>query len=217
MQYKTSAIVKPRVNSLGLPNNKCRYTLGMNDPEHILSNIWQTLARGVHDAKHEWHWPVLGTVDASNHQAVPQLRTVVLRQLNKDAHWLEVHSDSRAAKINQLKANPQAQLLFYDSRHRVQLRATAHVTIHHQDEDANQAWEKLGNLGQAQYQMTAVPGTPLTQAQPEDLIAQPDQSFFAVLRLQLLQMDWLHLKRGGHERAQFTLVNDQWTETILVP
>jgi pyridoxamine 5'-phosphate oxidase len=189
----------------------------MNDPEHILSSIWQTLARGVHDAKHDWHWPILGTIDASHTPAVPQLRTVVLRQFNKDANWLELHTDSRAAKIDQLKANPNAQVMFYDSRHRVQLRATVRVTVHHQDEDAKQAWEKLGNLGQAQYQMSAAPGTPLAQAQPDDLIAQPDQAFFSVLRLQLIQMDWLHLKRGGHERAQFTLANGQWSETILVP
>ncbi len=189
----------------------------MNDPEHIITSIWQTLGRAVHDAKHDWHWPVLATVDASNKNPSAQLRTVVLRQYDKDAAWLEIHTDNRAAKINQLKHNPQAGLLFYDNRSRTQLRIATTATVHDGDDIANDAWAKLGSHGQAQYQMNAVPGTQLEKATETDLMPEADNRFFAVLRLQMISMDWLRLRRGGHERVQFTLDQTTWVETVLVP
>jgi pyridoxamine 5'-phosphate oxidase len=189
----------------------------MNDPEHVITSIWQTLGRAVHDAKHDWHWPVIATVDSSSKIPAAQLRTVVLRQYDKDAAWLEIHTDNRAAKINQLQHNPQAALLFYDNRSRTQLRIATQVSIHDGDDIANEAWAKLGPQGQAQYQMNAVPGAVMDNAQEADLIPQADNRFFAVLRLQMISMDWLRLRRGGHERVQFTLAQNAWVQTILVP
>ncbi len=185
----------------------------MNDTDTIFNSIWQTLGRAVHDAKHDWHWPVLGTVDS---HLQPQLRTVVLRQYHREDNWLEIHTDSRADKIHQLSQSPKAALLFYDSRYRTQVRVDGIATIHHQDSIATDAWAKLGNHGQAQYQLSAAPATPLAQAAPTDLIAQETNQFFSVIRISVEQMDWLRLSRGGHERVQFKHADKTWTNTVLV-
>jgi pyridoxamine 5'-phosphate oxidase len=186
----------------------------MNDTEQVLTSIWQTLSRGVHDAKHDWHWPTLATVDTKD---AAQLRTVVLRQVNKDPAWIEIHSDSRACKIAQLRQQPRAQVLFYDGRSRTQLRASTEVSLHDADDIADQAWARIGTHGQAQYQKRAAPGAAIDTVSQEDLLAQPDQRFFTVLRLQLVKLDWLRLYRDGHQRVQFTLQNNLWSEINLVP
>ena len=46
----------------------------------------------------------------------PESRTVILRNFNKDMFELNIHSDLRSGKINQIEINSNVSCLFYDDK-----------------------------------------------------------------------------------------------------
>lgn len=145
----------------------------------VLARAWSLLERGCADAAHGYHWPVLATVALDGSA---DARTVVLRAVDADARELAVHSDTRAGKLAQLRAHPQACLVFHDAAERTQLRASGPIRIHENDEAAAQAWAGLRPQSRSLYEGYAR---------------------FALLRLRMTALDWLLLDPAGHRRARF--------------
>ena len=46
----------------------------------------------------------------------PESRTVILRNFNKDKFEINIHSDLRSGKINQIENNNNVSCLFYDDK-----------------------------------------------------------------------------------------------------
>ena len=179
----------------------------------ILTGIWATLSRGVADTKHDWHWPVLATVKSSASGPSSSTRVVVLRAFNAANRLIEIHSDSRAAKIAELQTG-KASVLFYDHRARTQLRVEAHATVSINNSISQAAWAKLPEHGRTQYLGNEAPGSPLTNQ-----LTYGTTSYFAVIQLKIESLDWLVLARDGHKRMEF-FWDDQtnaFTATTLVP
>jgi len=114
----------------------------------VLAQSWTLLAQGCADPAHGCHWPVLATVALDGSA---DARTVVLRAVDPAARALAVHSDARAGKLAQLRANPHACLVFHDPAARIQLRASGPIAIHAGDAAAAQAWAALRPQSQALY------------------------------------------------------------------
>ena len=172
----------------------------MNLPSNhspILSNIWGTLGRGVVDAKHDWHWPVLGTVKNTVAGPISCSRVVVLRAFSTAKRLIEIHSDSRAEKIIELESR-QASLLFYDRRSRMQLRIQASAEVAINNAISQAAWAKLPEFGRTQYLGCDAPGSPLPQHRSDGITPH-----FAVIQLTIETIDWLLLAREGHQRIRF--------------
>jgi pyridoxamine 5'-phosphate oxidase len=148
----------------------------------VLAQSWALLAQGCADPTHGCHWPVLATVALDGSA---DARTVVLRAVDAATRVLAVHSDARAGKLAQLRANPQACLVFHDAAARTQLRVSGWVSIHAGDEAAAQAWAALRPQSQALYEGFAR---------------------FTLLSLRVQALDWLLLDPAGHRRARF-----RWT------
>lgn len=144
-----------------------------------LAQAWALLERGCADPAHGCHWPVLATVALDGSA---DARTVVLRAVDAGARALAVHSDARAGKLAQLRAEPRACLVFHDAVARTQLRASGPIRIHQGDDDADRAWSALRPQSRALY----------------DGFAR-----FALLRLRVTDLDWLLLDPSGHRRARF--------------
>ena len=145
----------------------------------VLEQAWALLETGCADPAHGCHWPVLATVALDGSA---DARTVVLRAVDTGARELAVHSDARAGKLAQLRANPRACLVFHDGPGRTQLRASGPIGIHAGDETAMQAWAALRPQSRSLY----------------DGFAR-----FALLRLRITTLDWLLLDPAGHRRARF--------------
>jgi hypothetical protein len=145
----------------------------------VLAQAWSLLETGCADPAHGCHWPVLATVALDGSA---DARTVVLRAVDRGARELSVHSDARAGKLAQLRANAQACLVFHEPSARTQLRASGPMRIHEGDEAAAQAWAALRPQSRSLY----------------DGFAR-----FALLRLQVVALDWLLLDPAGHRRARF--------------
>ena len=96
------------------------------DLSQLYGEVWTRLTRGVHDRHAPARHPTLATVTP---EGKPQARTVVLRDADKSAGTLDIHTDLRSAKVGHLRVTPFAALHVWDTSAHLQLRLEAHVTI----------------------------------------------------------------------------------------
>jgi pyridoxamine 5'-phosphate oxidase len=169
-----------------------KYNAAMNEHQSgILTAQWASLVRGAVDSKHDWHWPVMGTIGRldSDETPWPQLRTVVLRKTVPQERRLEVHSDSRAGKLLDIAQQPKVMMHFYEQRSRTQLRLACHAVVHQDNAISQDAWNKLPPSSQTQY----LDGPAVAMS----------QQHFAVIHLEVRELEWLWLAREGHQRTKF--------------
>jgi pyridoxamine 5'-phosphate oxidase len=165
--------------------------------------------RGVADRRSSARHPTLTTVSRDGR---PKARTVVLRATDVAAHTLDIHTDLRSAKIDDLIATPFAALHIWDASAHLQVRLEANVTILTGSE-VGDIWSRLPEHNQATYGITPAPGQHI-----EDALGYkktPAAQYFAVLRLAVETIEVLHLG-PDHRRARFTH-SDEWVGTWLVP
>ncbi|TVS01867.1 MAG: pyridoxamine 5'-phosphate oxidase [Rhodobacteraceae bacterium] len=162
----------------------------------LLDEVWSRLARGVHDRRAAARHPTLATVSQSG---APQARTVVLRDADRSGACLRIYTDLYSAKVAELRARPQAALHVWDRGAHLQMRFSASVTILTGAEVAN-LWAQLPQGARLSYGGAPRTGQPLSDALAYQ--KSPDQAAFAVLHLDLQEMDILHL-RSQHRRARF--------------
>lgn len=157
---------------------------------------------------------MLASLDARDPAGpLPHARVVVLRAVDAARRTLEVHSDVRAAKVAQLRALPQACLVFLDRRREIQLRVLGPVAVYAGCERARRAWAALPASSRRGYLAPRVPGEalgtpdPNLPAAPRDRLpdereSEPGFANFAVLALRARRLEWLRLDRHGHERMR---------------
>ena len=69
-------------------------------------------------------------------------RIIVLRKADKQNNIVQFHSDIRSDKIEILKKNSNAALLFYDKEEKIQVRLKIECLINHKNEITRASWEK---------------------------------------------------------------------------
>ncbi len=165
--------------------------------------IWQELQRAPHDKHHEWRTPVLATVDP---QGLPDARTVVLRQTDPDAQTLVCFTDARSPKCAELREQPGAMLVFWSQRLGWQLRVQARAVVQTAGPEVDAAWARVGASPAAgDYLAARAPGSALMPHGPA-----ASHHHLALLRLQVLAIDWLELHRDGHRRARLVDKGLDW-------
>lgn len=189
----------------------------------VLDEVRARLAQAARDRRSPMHVPVVGTADGD-------LRVMVLRGCAADLSALRLHTDARSPKVAAIAANPAINLLTYDPDARVQirLRGTARVEIHGPVADA--AWAEASAFARRCYMIEAGPGTRLDapgSGLPAAVAGKlpsadqllPARNNFAVILVEPVQLDWLHLAHAGHRRAQFTraAVGQEWQGAWVVP
>lgn len=182
------------------------------------------LAKGALQKKHPLHLATIGTIA----NQIPQLRTVVLRKTNIPKRQLFFYTDIRSAKIQAFKENAVISWLFYHPTKNIQIRAIGHPTIHHQNEFTLAQWQTLPMYGRKTYGTFQAPSTPLQHASddlpsswksPTITLAETEYAYanFAIISCEIKQVEWLHLQRSGHQRAQFDFVDGNWDGFWIVP
>lgn len=180
-----------------------------NDLAAFLDLSWQRLTRGVADRRAASRHPVFATVSPDG---APEARTVVLRGASRSAGTVEVHTDGGSAKVRSLRANPQAQLMIWDEKAKLQIRLSTQVTILQGAEVADR-WQSVPEGSRIAYGASPTPGTPIPEAHAYTKLSSGD--WFTVLICRIESIELMQLVEP-HRRAVF-LADSGWQGTWCVP
>jgi len=183
-----------------------------NDLDLTLQEIENLLSRGVKDRKSCFHYTMLSTIN----NKTPECRTVILRNFNKDIFELNIHSDSRSEKINQIEINNNVSCLFYDDKKKIQIRINGLAKI---ERSYQPSWQKLSNWSRRCYLSENKPGTEVTKPSsgfpdrfvnesPNDRDSAVGLKNFAVIKVMISSIEWLYLASQGHRRAIFKIFRE---------
>ena len=192
------------------------------DFKEIKKKIWSMLDDAVTNRSSQFRIPVFVCGDQSNFDG----RIVVLRKSDHSNNLVQFHSDIRSDKINKLKNNKNASMLFYDKEEKIQVRLKVECTINHDNEITKESWSKTGHISRKCYLVDNGPGTkspsPTSGLKPEldnfeFTMEQSEEGYknFTVIQCKIKTIEWLYLAAKGHRRARFELDNNK--EYWLVP
>lgn len=166
------------------------------------------------------HVPAVVTSDVD-------VRGMVLRAFDEQAWTLRFHTDARAPKVAAIAADPRMAVLFYDKEAKIQIRVrgTGRVLLDGPLTDA--AWAESTNFARRCY-LGDAPGA-ASEAATSGLPAQfegiepdaaqllPARENFAVVAIELVQLDWFYLAQSGHSRAVFSKAGEDWEARWVAP
>ena len=98
----------------------------------------------------------------------------------------------------------------------MQLRVRGKVTQHHKDDASDTMWGCTSAGAKKTYGVAPAPSSPISTPMGYDL-NEDGYEYFGVVRCYFDWMDWLHLARGGHQRAIFQRTNGEWSGTYVAP
>ena len=192
------------------------------DFKEIKKKIWLMLDDAVTNRSSQFRIPVFVCGDQKDFDG----RIVVLRKSDQSNNLLQFHSDIRSDKINKLKNNKNASMLFYDKEEKIQVRLKVECTVNHNNEITKESWSKTGHISRKCYLVDNGPGTesstPTSGLKPEldnfeFTMEQSEKGYknFTVIQCKIKSMEWLYLAAKGHRRARFEIDNNK--ESWLVP
>ena len=192
------------------------------DFTEIKKKIWSMLDDAVTNRSSQFRIPTF----ICGHNNDIDGRIVVLRKSDQQNNLVQFHSDIRSDKIEILKKNPNAAMLFYDKDEKIQVRVKVKCVINHKNEITKTSWDKTQHISRKCYLVDNGPGTvsdfPTSGLKPEldsfDYTKEQSESGyknFTVIQCNIKSIEWLYLAAKGHRRARFDLENskDSW----LVP
>jgi 3-hydroxyisobutyrate dehydrogenase len=190
--------------------------------EQIKNKYWSMLEDAVSNRASSFRIPVF----ICSHQDEVDGRIVVLRKSDRENNLLQFHTDFRSPKIEILKNNNKASLLFYDKEEKIQLRVKVNCEINNQNSITKESWKKTQHISRRCYLTDSPPGTSSENptsgmiSKLEDFDYTMDQSEegfknFTVIKCTIKTIEWLYLAAKGHRRAMFDIENKK--ESWLVP
>ena len=192
------------------------------DFNEIKKKIWLMLDDAITNRASQFRIPTFICGDQSDFDG----RIVVLRKSDQLNNTVQFHSDIRSDKIEKLKKNPKAAMLFYDKDEKIQVRLKIECVVNHNNEITKESWSKTQHISRKCYLVDNGPGSesesPTSGLKPEldnfdFTMEQSEEGYknFTVIQCKIRSIEWLYLAAKGHRRARFDLENkkDPW----LVP
>ena len=190
--------------------------------DEIKKKIWLMLNDAVTNRASQFRIPTFICGDQSDFDG----RIVVLRKSNQKDNIVQFHSDIRSDKIEKLKKNPKAAMLFYDKDEKIQVRLKVECLVNHNNEITKESWSKTQHISRKCYLVDNGPGSeskiPTSGLKPEldnfeFTMEQSEEGYknFTVIQCKIKSIEWLYLAAKGHRRARFDLENNR--NTWLVP
>ena len=188
----------------------------------IKKKIWLMLNDSVTNRNSQFRIPTFICGNQSDFDG----RIVVLRKSDQKNNIVQFHSDIRSDKIEKLKDNSKAAMLFYDKEEKIQVRLKVMCTINHDNNITKESWLKTVHMSRKCYLVNNGPGTesdkPTSGLKPEldnfgFTIEQSEVGYknFTVIQCEIKSIEWLYLAAKGHRRAKFDLETNK--NTWLVP
>ena len=192
------------------------------DFNEIKKKIWLMIDDAITNRNSQFRIPTFICGDQSNFDG----RIVVLRKLDKKNNTIQFHSDIRSDKIEKLKKNPKAAMLFYDKEEKIQVRLKVECLVNHNNDITKESWSKTQHISRKCYLVDNGPGTesqnPTSGLKPEldnfeFTMKQSEEGYknFTVIQCKVKSIEWLYLAAKGHRRARFDIETNK--DTWLVP
>ena len=183
-------------------------------PADILADLWQRLIVGRATAGHPFRTAALATADALGR---PDVRTIVLRNVDPAARVITFQTDRRSPKFDTLHKNASAAWLFYDPADQLQLRVHTTAIPHTHDNIADAAWAKAPEAARRPYFARVLPSEPIDDPAAAGPMLDDGRVNFAVVRCMIESMEWLRLEAGVWRRLRFTWPNGEIRWQWLAP
>ncbi|MAV62113.1 MAG: flavin-binding protein [Candidatus Pelagibacter sp.] len=188
----------------------------------IKKKIWAMLDDAVTNRSSQFRIPVF----VCGYQKDFDGRIVVLRKSDQTNNLVQFHSDIRSDKIEKLKKNPKAAMLFYDKEEKIQVRLKVECYVNHNNKITKDSWSKTQHISRKCYLVDNGPGTvsgsPTSGLKPEldnfDFTKeQGEEGYknFTVIQCKIKSIEWLYLAAKGHRRARFDIETNK--DVWLVP
>ena len=192
------------------------------DFSEIIKKIWLMLDDAITNRGSQFRIPTFICGDQTDFDG----RIVVLRKSDQKNNTVQFHSDIRSDKIDKLKKNPKAAMLFYDKEEKIQVRLKVECVINHNNDVTKESWSKTQHISRKCYLVDNGPGseseTPTSGLKPElnnfeFTMEQSEKGYknFTVIQCKIKSIEWLYLAAKGHRRAKFNLETNK--DTWLVP
>ena len=192
------------------------------DFNEIKKKIWLMLDDAITNRASQFRIPTFICGDQSDFDG----RIVVLRKSDQLNNTVQFHSDIRSDKIEKLKKNPKAAMLFYDKDEKIQVRLKIECIVNHNNEITKESWSKTQHISRKCYLVDNGPGSesasPTSGLKPEldnfeFTMEQSEEGYknFTVIQCKIKTIEWLYLAAKGHRRARFEVNNNR--EYWLVP
>ena len=192
------------------------------DLSEIKNKIWLMLDDSITNRASPFRIPVFICGNQNDFDG----RIVVLRKSVQSNNLVQYHSDIRSDKINKLKKNKNASMLFYDKEEKIQVRLKVECIVNYYNEITKESWSKTQHISRKCYLVDNGPGTesktPTSGLKTEldnfeFTMEQSEEGYknFTVIQCKIKSMEWLYLAAKGHRRARFDLKNNK--EHWLVP
>ena len=175
-------------------------TQRLTDLAAVQQACWQQLAACCRDKSHAWRVMGLATLDGD----LPDLRSVVLREVDTQARTLMFFTDARSPKVAQIAVQPQAMLLAWSAALSWQLRLRVLLTVQTSGLAVSSRWARLKmSPGAQDYLSPMPPGAALPGPGQAPTPQRESREHFAVVLAAVQRLDWLELHAEGHRRAVF--------------
>ena len=192
------------------------------DFNEIKKKIWLMLDDAITNRASQFRIPTFICGDQSDFDG----RIVVLRKSDQLNNTVQFHSDIRSDKIEKLKKNPKAAMLFYDKDEKIQVRLKIECVVNHNNEITKESWSKTQHISRKCYLVDNGPGSesasPTSGLKPEIdnfefTMEQSEEGYknFTVIQCKIKLIEWLYLAAKGHRRARFDVETKK--DTWLVP
>jgi len=191
----------------------------MTGPADLLRDTWGRVwaeleaaaasrpGQSTHPAgPHAWRSPALATVGLAGE---PQVRTVILREVDAGQGCLGFYTDARSPKVQQIGRDARGALLFWSPALGWQLRVQVQLELHTAGLAVTARWARLRDSRSAgDYLAPLAPGSLLEDhghgqaPSPEPELHR--RTHFALIEARVTALDWLELAPAtGHRRALF--------------
>ena len=180
--------------------------------DEIQNKYWSMLDDAVTNRGSPFRIPVF----ICAHQDEVDGRIVVLRKSDRANNLLQFHTDLRSTKVDILKKNNNASLVFYDKEEKIQLRVKVECEINNQNSTTEESWKKTQHISRRCYLTDSPPGT-MSENPTSGMISkledfdytmeQSEEGYknFTVIKCKIKSVEWLYLAAKGHRRAKFDL------------
>ena len=155
------------------------------------------LADAVHHRNSDLRNIQLATVTAAGE---PDVRTLVLRGFDRSHAVLEMHSDWRACKVQDIVQASPVAVLAWSSADQLQLRFKGAARLHHAEQIARARWDALSANARNAYGLRSHPGHP-TEHPGDQSHLPPAEQFgqFVVILVGVVSVDMLRLGPSGQQ------------------